>query len=46
LPGKVNHAGRNVAGNELNAFFREVHGVDACAAVQFEESLAWREEFV
>jgi hypothetical protein len=46
VPGKVNHAGGNVAGNELNALFREVHGVDARAAVQFEEFLAWREEFV
>jgi len=45
LAGKFNHARRNVTGNELNPFFRQIHGVNAGATVKFEELLAWREDF-
>jgi len=44
LPRNLDHARGNVTGNELNPFSREMDGVNARAAVKFEQLLAWAKD--
>ena len=44
LPGELNHARGNVAGNELNPLPGEMNSVDTSATVKFEQLLAWGED--